>query len=176
MNHGIAFASTALVGEGVATGVNDLDCSTCHHEPNGQFIGAVFHANTAAVPLQDCVSCHYVTMVDPPTADVRSGTAYQMRHTSAQMPFHTCQPCHASALARATTSTTLASDSWRPGQYHAVLSVQPTRCNDCHASSAPATHGSIAALGDARDCSDCHLFPGTGTRTAPDWLGATTPL
>jgi hypothetical protein len=112
-------------------------------------------------------------MADEPTADVQSGTSYRMRHTSVQMAFQTCTACHPSALANATTST-IAADSWKPGQYHAVPSVQPTACNDCHTVSAPATHSTVTS--DTLDCSDCHPFPGTGTSTAPNWLGAKNPL
>ena len=173
MQHGIEFAFPATVAGVSANGVKDLDCSTCHLDPLGVFTEGIFHSSTATATLQDCVSCHYVTMADEPTADVQSGTSYRMRHTSAQMAFQTCTACHPSALANATTST-IAADSWKPGQYHAVLSVQPTACNDCHTVSAPATHSTVTP--DTLDCSDCHPFPGTGTSTAPNWLGATNPL
>jgi hypothetical protein len=175
MQHGIEFAVPTTVAGVSAKGVKDLDCSTCHSDPLGVFSGGVFHTSIAAATLQDCVSCHYVTMADEPTSDVQNGTAYLMRHTSAQMPFQTCTACHLSALANATTPD-IAADSWKPGQYHAVLSMQPTACNDCHTVSAPATHSTVTPIGGTPDCSDCHSFPGTGTATAPNWLGATNPL
>ena len=180
MQHGIAFAFPATVAGVSATGVKDLDCSTCHLDPLGVFTDGIFHSNTATDTLQDCVSCHYVTMADGPTADVQSGTAYRMRHTSAQMTFQTCTTCHPSALANA-ANPTLAAESWQPGHYHAVLSVQPTACNDCHAVSAPTAtfaafdHSAFSGIAGTRDCSDCHPFPGTGTATTPNWLGAINP-
>jgi hypothetical protein len=101
-----------------------------------------------------------------------------MRHASAQVRFHTCTTCHPSALANM-ANPTLAAASWQPGQYHAVQAVPPTACNDCHAVSLPATgafdHSALASGADTRDCSDCHAFPGTGTPTTPNWLGARNP-
>ena len=180
MQHGIIFASPATVAGGSAAGVKDLDCSTCHADPMGVFSDGIFHGNTASATLQDCVSCHYLTMADGPTADVQSGTAYRMRHTSAQMTFQSCTTCHPSALANA-ANPTLAAESWQPGHYHTVLAVQPTACNDCHTISVPAAslatfdHSAFTNVAGNRDCSDCHTFPGTGTTTTPNWLGATNP-
>ena len=178
MQHGIEFAAPATVAGVTAAGVKDLDCAVCHADPLGVFSDGVFHGNTATATLRDCVSCHYVTMADGPTADVQSGTAYRMQHTSAQLTFHTCTTCHPAAAANA-TSPTLAAASWRPAQYHAVLSVQPAACNDCHGVSVPAAstaafdHSTLANPANSRDCGDCHTFPGTGTATTPNWLGAT---
>jgi hypothetical protein len=180
MNHGIEFASPTIVAGVSATGVKDLDCSACHENPMGVFRDVAFHSNIAAATLRECVSCHYVTMADGPTADVQSGSAYRMRHTSAQMTFHTCTTCHPSALANA-INPTLAAESWRPGQYHAVLTVQPTGCNDCHSESVPTAsiaafdHSALTSPGGGRDCGGCHAFPGTGTTTTPNWLGAANP-
>jgi hypothetical protein len=131
MNHGVELASPVTVAGEAPTGVKDLDCSTCHHDPTGGFGDGQFHTNIAASMLPDCVSCHYVTMADGPTADVANGTAYQMKHTSAQLSFQTCTTCHPSALANA-VNPTIAPETWKTGQYHAVLSVQPTECSDCH--------------------------------------------
>ena len=179
MKHGIAFASPATVAGVVATGVQDLDCSVCHHEPLALFSQGAFHASIAPATPADCVSCHYLTMADGPTSDVQSGTAYHMQHASAQVTFHTCTTCHPSALANA-TSPTIAAESWKPGIYHAVLATQPTACNDCHAVSLPAatlaTFDHSASTSDGTwDCGDCHSFPGTGTPTTPNWLGGTYP-
>jgi len=180
MQHAIAFAFPATVAGVPANGVKDLDCSTCHLDPTGVFTDGIFHSNTAAATLRDCVSCHYVTMADGPMADVQSGTTYRMRHTSAQLTFQTCTTCHPSALANAANPTP-AAESWKPGHYHAVLPVQPTACNDCHAVSAPAAtfsafdHSAFTGTAGSRDCSDCHTFPGTGSTTTPNWLGGIQP-
>jgi hypothetical protein len=125
MQHGIDFASPATVAGTPATGVRDLDCSVCHQEPLGLFSEGAFHTSIAPATPKDCVSCHYLTMADGATADVRSGTTFEMRHTSAQITFHTCTTCHPSALASA-TSGAIAAESWQPGYYHAVLTTQPT--------------------------------------------------
>ena len=180
MKHGIDFASPATVAGVSATGVKDLECSTCHIDPMGLFNNGIFHSNTATATLQDCVSCHYLTMADGPTADATNGTAYRMRHTSAQMTFQTCTTCHPSALANAANPDP-AAENWLPGHYHAVLSLQPTACNDCHDVSVPAVtfatfdHTAFTGVAGSRDCSECHAFPGTGTATTPNWLGATNP-
>ena len=180
MQHGIELAAPAMVGGVPVTGVRDLDCSVCHREPLGLFSEGAFHGSIAPATPKECVSCHYLTMADGPTSDVRSGTAYQMRHTSAQITFHTCTTCHPSALANA-TSGAIAAESWQPGYYHAVLTTQPTACNDCHSVSlptgTPATfdHRVVTTGASIRDCGDCHTFPGTGTLATPNWLGATNP-
>jgi hypothetical protein len=181
MNHEVGFESPTTVAGAPVTGVKDMDCSTCHHNPGGGFSDGRFHGNTATAVLPDCVSCHYVTMADGDSADVTSGTAYRMKHTSLQLTFQTCTTCHATALANAAT---IAAESWKPGRYHGVLATQPTACNDCHTVSLPPTdalsspvfdHGALGRGTDRRDCGDCHTFPGTGTPTAPNWLGATVP-
>lgn len=168
MQHGVLFASPVSIAGETATGVRDLECSACHLAPAEVFAQAVFHANTASASLRDCVSCHYLTLADEDTADVRNGTAFQMRHTSAQVPFHNCIACHPSARAAMATPI-VAAESWKPGVYHAVVPTQPFACNDCHAVSAPAGHDELAA---GRDCGACHSFPGTGSDTAPNWRGA----
>jgi hypothetical protein len=169
-----------MVGGVPATGARDLDCSVCHKELPGVFSDGAFHGSVVPATPKDCVSCHYLTMADSSTADVRSGTTFEMQHTSAQLTFHTCTTCHPSALANA-TSGEIAAESWRPGYYHAVLATQPTLCNDCHAVSLPTAtsgafdHGALTADAGTRDCGECHTFPGTGTLAAPNWLGAANP-
>jgi hypothetical protein len=175
MKHGITFVAPATVGGVLATGVADLDCSTCHQDPAGEFANSAFHRSVAGATLRDCVSCHYVTIADGLTADVQSGTDYRMQHLSAQVPFHTCTTCHPSALAAAAANPTIAAESWKPGRYHAVLPAQPTACNDCHAVTAPASHSTLTGPPDNRDCSECHVFPGTGTMAEPNWMLALTP-
>lgn len=180
MQHAIEFAAPVVVGGVAATGVRDLDCSVCHKEPLGLFSQGAFHRSIEPATPKECVSCHYLTMADASAADVRSGTAFEMRHTSAQLTFHTCTTCHPSALANA-TSGEIAAESWKPGYYHAVLATQPTLCSDCHAVSLPTAtpgafdHGALTADAGTRDCGDCHAFPGTGTLATPNWLGATNP-
>lgn len=178
MKHAITFAAPATIAGVLAAGVADLDCSTCHKDPVGEFANGEFHRTVSGATLRDCVSCHYVTMADGSIADVQSGTDYRMRHLSAQVPFHACTTCHASALAASVnpmTAPTGAAESWKPGRYHAVLPAQPTACNDCHAVSAPASHSTITDPADGRDCSECHTFPGTGTMAEPNWMLVLTP-
>ncbi len=179
MHHGSEFASPAIVAGLPAASVRDLDCSVCHQDPLGLFRDGTFHLAIAGATPKECVGCHYLTMVDGPTADTRNGTAYEMRHLSAQVTFHTCTTCHPSALANA-TSATLAAESWKPGYFHTVLARQPTACNDCHAPSIPSAtlaafdHGSLASR--PRDCGECHVFPGTGTPAKPNWRGGVVPV
>jgi hypothetical protein len=181
MDHGIELIALTPVAGVPAKSAKDLECSTCHGDAMGVFSDGIFHGSIGADMPRDCLSCHYLTMVDGPTADVQSGNAYAMRHTSAQVTFQTCTTCHPSALANASNPTPEAA-SWKPGQYHAVLSAQPTACNDCHGVSIPAAslaafdHGSLTTTSKDRDCGDCHDFPGTGTTATPNWLGAANPF
>jgi hypothetical protein len=131
MNHGIAFAAPITVAGATATRVKDLDCSICHHDPTGVFRGGEFHPNVPTAALADCVTCHYVTMADGPTADVQVSATDRMKHTSAEVTIQSCPTCHPAAVANAATSP-VAAASWQPGQYHSSLSVAPTTCADCH--------------------------------------------
>jgi len=138
----------------------------------------VFHSRIGSAAPSDCVVCHYPLMADSTRADVASGTAFAMMHTSTQLGIQTCGTCHAAALSRART-TPLAASLWQGGTLHASVPAQPTRCLDCHSVSVPATatqstvsyrfvtggtssnalqwmnHGASELVGD--DCAVCHF-------------------
>jgi hypothetical protein len=53
------------------------------------------------------------------------------------------------------------------------------RCSNCHMNVVPGSsftghdHSGLSDVSGTQDCSACHSFPGTGTVTSPNWLGAT---
>ena len=129
MDHDAVFISGASA--------NQIDCSSCHRLPGSTWTDGAFHAPIARAVPQDCTVCHYLLMADASVSDVMWGSSYMMSHQSSQLGFQSCQVCHVSALANATT-TPLGSPLWSPGALHSSVAAQPTACLDCHASSLPA--------------------------------------
>jgi hypothetical protein len=136
MDHEAKLATPIMVGSLTVNGVPDLDCSVCHTDPGGSWLGAAFHTNipTTAVAA-DCGACHYMTMADP-VADAISGSAFAMKHGSSQLGSQTCPTCHTSAKPnRLVLPATW--QLWLPGTYHATVAEQPLACVDCHQVSLP---------------------------------------
>ncbi len=135
MDHGALFTSPVTINGATASGVLDLDCSTCHHSPGTSWADGTFHANIGSAVPADCVVCHYPLMADASAANLANGTLYRMDHASAQLVSQACAACHATALGNATQ--TPASTAWKTGLFHPAASLQPTACIDCHAGSEP---------------------------------------
>jgi hypothetical protein len=76
---------------------------------------------------------------------------------------------------------------WAQASFHAsfsastplVLNGSTGRCSNCHLNVKPGPgftamdHSAFTNAAGTQDCSACHAWPGTGTATAPNWLGAT---
>jgi hypothetical protein len=135
MDHAAQFTAAVMLGGASVTAVNQADCSACHKSPGNTWSDGAFHPNIGAGTPKDCVGCHYLLMADAAKADLTAGTD-AMKHRSAQLPFQTCDTCHAGALANAKTAP-LASTLWKPGLMHASLTTQPTACVECHSAAAP---------------------------------------
>jgi cytochrome c551/c552 len=143
MDHNALFAAPAVVGGVSVTGVAQVECAVCHHNPGVSWAdGApaqppLFHANIGSAVPQDCATCHYPLMADATKSDLTNGTRYSMRHRSGRITFQSCQTCHTSALSKA-ANTPVAATLWQTGAYHAALATQPGSCVDCHAPTRPA--------------------------------------
>ena len=77
---------------------------------------------------------------------------------------------------------------WAQAAFHAsfgtaspnppILDGTTGRCSNCHVNVKPVAagfstdHSGFTAT-SAQDCNTCHAWPGTGTASAPNWLGAT---
>jgi hypothetical protein len=195
MDHEAMLATPIMVGSLTVNGVSDLDCSVCHTDPGGSWLGAGFHYNIPSTAVAaDCGVCHYMTMADP-IADTISGTAFAMKHESSQLGAQKCPTCHTGAKAvRSQLPATW--QLWSPATYHATVNMQPLSCVDCHLVSLPAAgaptqsaisytfnaggtatnaaqwmnHGSSQVVG--KDCVACHAGDATATVTA--WSKSTS--
>jgi hypothetical protein len=139
MDHAALFTAPTNIGGQVVSGVNQLDCATCHHTtPGTTWADGRFHASIGSAVPADCVVCHYPLMADGARANLTSGTRYAMAHGSRQLTFQNCGTCHTAALAAASAAPFVSTD-WNPGSFHASLpAAQPTACLDCHLVSDPA--------------------------------------
>ncbi|MGE0784224.1 MAG: hypothetical protein AB7S26_00950 [Sandaracinaceae bacterium] len=193
MDHFATFTGNVNIGGQMASGVADLDCSTCHGMPGETWSDGVFHANIGSATPSDCTSCHYPAMADASHADRTSGTEYAMRHRSPQITFQSCGTCHTMALGRATMAPSW--PLWNDGNYHGHAMGQPSACVDCHTVSEPTTttrggvvytlaSGGTATNGGqymshttshvtSRDCAACHMADAT---TMPSGWSTTTPF
>jgi len=147
MDHNVTFAAPVTIGGVSVTGVTGIECAVCHHNPGVSWADGLpaqsplFHANIGAAVPQDCNACHYPLMADAAKSDLTNGTRYSMRHKSGQITFQSCQTCHTTALAKATT-TSMAATLWQTGAYHSSLATQPKACVDCHMPTRPAANAS----------------------------------
>lgn len=182
MDHAAQFTQAVMLGGKSVSAVRDADCSVCHKAPGASWNDGVFHANIGSAQPRECVSCHYPVMADAPKSDVTNGTHFAMKHASTQLTSQACETCHPAALGHALMMP-VAATSWATGELHPRVTPQPTRCNDCHLPSNPATlpppnatqstvtwtfalggtatngamwmnHGSAFVVG--RDCAVCH--------------------
>jgi len=136
MDHSATFVAPVSIGGVVASSVNGIDCSRCHHQPGTSWADGVFHANIGAAVPSDCTLCHYPLMATA-AADVASGTRYTMAHRAPVITAQACGACHTTALAQSTQTPATAA-LWKTGAYHPGVSAQPNACLACHAGSAPA--------------------------------------
>ncbi len=177
MDHGVSFTSAVTIGGVSVTKVSQMDCSTCHKSPGATWSDGVFHANIGAAMPKDCVSCHYMAMADATKADVKSGTNFTMKHGSTQLTFQTCQTCHPSAFAKA-SSTPHRRDAVADGRVprqrrHAALGLPRVPRGLASRRRAPPTQSAISytfALGGTtqqrRAVDEPRLGPGRRARTA----------
>jgi hypothetical protein len=175
MDHSAHFSATVNVNGQLITGVDQLDCSSCHSDPGGSWDAGFFHpVVTNAAQQTDCAVCHYLLMADAGVADVTRNNN-KMSHRSIQVPVQKCDTCHVTALAN---TQTLDGGAFAPGTFHDwVLTQEPTGCVDCHLATAPpaSTQSNVAYNGDrqwmshqagavkAKDCAACHLADVTST-------------
>jgi hypothetical protein len=141
MDHDVLFTGAVTLNGVSVTGTAQMDCGVCHHDPGVHWDGGVFHSNIGTAMPQDCTLCHYPLMADSALANLTSGTSYAMSHKSGQLTFQNCETCHVAALGNAST-TPAAATLFKGGAFHASLTTQPAKCNDCHGVSEPKANAS----------------------------------
>jgi hypothetical protein len=115
---------------------------------------------------------------------VAAGTHDQISHADVNVTNADCRVCHTQVGPSATAG--VQGKEWAQAKFHAsfgaanplVMNGSTGRCSNCHLNVKPGAgfaaydHTSLTNAAGSTDCSACHSWPGTGTASAPNWLGA----
>lgn len=151
-------------------------CATCHGTSNGRG-NVIGTSNNLPDGLTDTTT---VT-----TSSASPGVKDQVTHADLNVTTYDCVVCHVQQ--GPSTTAGIQGKEWAQAKFHVnltgsralVLNGTTARCSNCHLSVKPAgvaggqDHSTFTSSPGSQDCSSCHAFPGTGTRSAPNWLGAT---
>jgi len=156
-------------------------CRECHGLTNGG--GSVAGTNNN-LPVGLTNSSTVTSAAADSTTGVPAGTLDQITHTDINVSSHDCNFCHTQK--GVSTVAGVQGREWAQAGFHAnFTSANPLamngttgRCSNCHMNVKPAAsfplfdHSTFSATSGTQDCSACHSWPGTGTATAANWLGA----
>jgi hypothetical protein len=162
---------------------------------------AAYHGPLAAAGLQQpssCIDCHAnstpagttnsTTLTSAPTGSstgIPVATTAQFNHADINVSGHDCNFCHTQN--GPSTQAGVQGKEWAQAKFHVnftstanplVLNATTGRCSTCHFAEKPGAaytgydHSALTNTSGSEDCATCHTFPGTGTTTAPNWLGA----
>ncbi len=183
-----------------STYVTGRDCAACHASdartsPTGWSDTTAFHAAVSSVT--SCQGCHGLTngngsmpgtgnnmptgatttsvVTTASSSTGVSGQHARIDHSDINVTNHDCNFCH-------TQVGPGSGREWAEATFHArfttssplVINTTTGRCSHCHANETPtaAFSGFDHTTIGTTDCSSCHSFPGSGTTTSPNWLGA----
>jgi hypothetical protein len=147
-------------------------CQNCHGLANGEGSVAGTKNNLpGALTSSTTVS----SAAGAAGTGVAAGTLDQILHTDVNVSAFDCTVCH-----------TQAGTTWAQATFHAnfnasralVMNTTTGRCSNCHLNVKPTSaftqfdHSGFTSASGSEDCSSCHTWPGTGTASAPNWLGA----
>ncbi|MFO0584349.1 MAG: hypothetical protein U0229_18900 [Anaeromyxobacter sp.] len=157
-------------------------CSTCHGTSNGN--GAVQGTgNNLPAGVTDSLT--------KTTASAASGVAStvlaRIDHANSNVTTHECSFCHTQA--GTSTAAGIQGKEWAQARFHAsftttapyVKNATTGRCSACHLNERPGAtfagqdHSTFTNASTTKDCGECHDWPGTGSASAPNWLGAGAP-
>lgn len=113
-----------------------------------------------------------------------AGSFDQLNHADLNVSAKDCNLCHTQK--GTSTVAGVQGKEWAQAKFHPnfsganplVLNGTTGRCSTCHLNVKPGpgytlhNHGAYTAASGTTDCSACHSYPGTGTLTAGNWLGA----
>ena len=156
-------------------------CADCHGLSNG---GGATQGTNNNLPATPTASTMLTTAAKDPTTGVPAGTADLMNHVDVNASAHDCGFCHTQL--GVSTSAGVQGREWAQASFHAsfsanaplVMNATSGRCSNCHMNVRPGSgftlldHSTFTATQGSEDCSSCHFWPGSGTPTAPNWLGA----
>ncbi len=154
-------------------------CQNCHGVTNG---GGTQLGTNNNLPV-GLTNSTLVTSAGAGTG-VPAGTLSQLTHADVNVTGHDCNFCHTQVGISSVTG--VKGKEWAQAQFHAkftggaslVMNGTTGRCSNCHMNVRPTAvfaaqdHSTFTATSGTQDCSACHSWPGTGTASAPNWLGA----
>jgi hypothetical protein len=154
-----------------------LGCRECHGLTNGG--GATPGANNN-LPAGLTASSTATSAASDATTGIPAGTLCQITHADVNVTGHDCNFCHTQAGVSGSGA------EWAQAKFHAsfkaanplVMNGGSGRCSNCHLNLKPGAgfplydHTALSAAAGTQDCTACHTWPGTGTASAPNWLGA----
>ncbi len=156
-------------------------CRACHGlaNGNGSTIGT---GNNLPVGLTS--SSMVSSAASDPATGVPSGTHDQITHADVNVSGFDCNFCHTQTGPSSVTG--IQGKEWAQASFHTrfssatPLTMNGTtgRCSNCHMNVKPGAafaamdHSSFTNAAGSQDCSSCHAWPGTGTASAANWLGA----
>jgi hypothetical protein len=156
-------------------------CQGCHGLNNG--LGSVAGTNNN-LPAGLTNSTTVTTAASDATTGVAAGTLDQITHTDLNVSGRDCNFCHTQS-GPSTVAGTMGKE-WAKAAFHVnftaanplQLNGTTARCSNCHMNVKPGPgfagqdHSTFTSASGTTDCYPCHNIPGTGTITAPNWLGA----
>jgi hypothetical protein len=157
-------------------------CQECHGITNG---GGSVGGTKNNLPAGTINTTTATSATTGSSTGIGAGTMAQINHADVNASGHDCNFCH-TQVGPSTTSGVQGME-WAQAKFHAnftsassalVLNATTGRCSNCHLAEKPGLaftaqdHSGFTNASGREDCSSCHSFPGTGTLSAPNWLGA----
>jgi hypothetical protein len=155
-------------------------CKECHGLTNGG--GSVAGTNNN-LPVGLTNSSTVTSAAADSTTSIPAGTLDQITHADVNVSGHDCNFCHTQQ--GVSTVAGVQGEEWAKASFHAsftstnplVMNGTTGRCSNCHMNVKPGAsfafdHSAFTAASGSQDCGSCHSWPGTGTPTAANWLGA----
>ena len=160
---------------------NPGSCKECHGLTNG---GGSTAGTNNNLPVGLTNSSTVTSAAANSTTGVPSGTLDQITHADINISGHDCNFCHTQK--GGSTVSGVQGKEWAQAAFHAnftstnplLMNGNTGRCSDCHMNVKPGAgfaafdHTAFTATPGSQDCNSCHSWPGAGTPTSPNWLGA----
>src|SRR5262249_38181545 len=149
-------------------------CQVCHGLGNG---GGQTPGTNNNLPAG--VTNSTTTTTASAATGVAAGTRDQISHADVNGAGRDCNFCHTQV--GVSSAPGVQGKEWAQATFHArvpspTMNGTPGRCSNCHLNVKPGPSFSVDHSGftasSATDCSNCHRFPGGGSTTSPNWLGA----
>ena len=156
-------------------------CKSCHGLANGN--GATMGTGNN-LPSGLTSSSMVTSAAGDASTGVPAGTHDQITHADVNVSGFDCNFCHGQIGPSKVAG--IQGKEWAQASFHTSFSSATPltmngstgRCSNCHMNVKPGPtftamdHSSFTSAASSQDCSSCHSWPGTGTASAANWLGA----